>query len=123
MDQAGSESTKLVAATGKPRPPNAGMGRKPGVPNKATTLAREAITQLVDANVPKMAGWLEEIEKEHGALMAWRCLETMVEFAVPKLVRSESTVTIHKPEEEASDDELRALLVRLKAEQPPKETA
>lgn len=34
--------------------------------------------------------------------------------------RLELDATINKPEDEASDDELRALLVRLKAEQAPK---
>lgn len=83
-----------------------GGGRPPGVPNKATIVAREAIGQLVDANVPKMAGWLEQIEKKHGPLMAWKCLETMVEFAVPKLVRSEATVKVERPEGQLTDDEL-----------------
>ena len=98
--------SKLLGNAGKRKPPNAGVGRKPGVPNKATIVAREAIGQLVDANVPKMAGWLEKIEREHGPLQAWKCLETMVEFAVPKLVRSEATVKVERPEGQLTDDEL-----------------
>lgn len=98
-------------------------GRKPGAINKSTSNAREAIGLLVEANVPKMVGWLDEIERKDGPLAAWRCLEAMIEFAVPKLVRSESTVTVKRPEEEASDDELRALLVRLKAEKAPETPA
>lgn len=83
-----------------------GPGRRPGVPNKATTQAREAIRLLIEANVPKMAGWLEEIYAKDGPLAAWKCVEAMTEFAVPKLVRSEATVEVKRPEGELTDDEL-----------------
>lgn len=61
------------------------------MPNKATLTAREALTKLIEANVPKMEGWLMQIEKEHGALVAMKCVADMVEFAVPKLQRTELT--------------------------------
>ena len=37
---------------------NAGKGRKPGVPNKATAKAREAIAALADGMAPRLAEWL-----------------------------------------------------------------
>ena len=37
------ETTKLVPDTERPKPPNAGMGRPAGVPNKTTRAANEAI--------------------------------------------------------------------------------
>lgn len=116
--ETGGEGTKLVPTAEKRKPPNAGIGRKPGVPNKATTKAREAIGMLVEANVPKMAGWLEEIERKEGPLAAWRCLEAMVEFAVPKLVRSEVDATIRRPEDDLADEELVALIERMRASRP-----
>ena len=36
-------STKVQPATEKPKPPNAGKGRKKGVPNKSTQLLKDAI--------------------------------------------------------------------------------
>lgn len=116
--ETGDNPTKVLGKTGKPKPPNAGIGRPPGVPNKATTKAREAIGLLVEANVPKMAGWLEEIERKDGPLAAWRCLEAMVEFAVPKLVRSEVDATIRRPEDDLADEELVALIERMRASRP-----
>jgi hypothetical protein len=76
---------------GKPKPPNAGKGRPKGVPNRATQTAREAITLLVEANIPKIGGWLTTIEQTHGPLVALRCVQEMLEFAVPKLQRTELT--------------------------------
>jgi hypothetical protein len=39
-----SKPTKVVRSTGK-KPPNAGKGRKAGVPNKTTALLKDAILQ------------------------------------------------------------------------------
>ena len=64
-------------------------GRPKGMPNKATTTARQLIGQLVEANIPKMSGWLTAIEKEHGPLVAWRCVQDVTEYHVPKLARTE----------------------------------
>ena len=68
-----------------------GPGRPKGVPNKVTTDAREGIRLLVEANIPKMSGWLTQIEKEHGPLHAARVVQDLIEYAVPKLQRTELT--------------------------------
>ncbi len=80
----------MAAAKGT-RPPNAGIGRKAGIPNKATTNAREAIARFVDGNTDKMQAWLEAIEQKDGPQAAWRCLMDVVEYHVPKLARTEVT--------------------------------
>lgn len=64
-------------------------GRPRGVPNRATANAREAIARFVDGNSHKLAEWLETIEKEQGALAAFKCFTEVVEYHVPKLARTE----------------------------------
>lgn len=66
-------------------------GRPKGVPNKSTKLAREAIAQFVDGNVPKMQRWLNAIAKKHGELAAFKCLTDVMEYHIPKLGRTEHT--------------------------------
>ena len=64
-------------------------GRPKGVPNKATTEAREAIARLVDGNAHRMSIWLEEIYKTKGPEAAWRCMTDVIEYHIPKLARTE----------------------------------
>lgn len=66
-------------------------GRQKGTPNKATLAARESIGMLIDGNVDKIQGWLDEIERNEGALAAFRCFVDLLEFSVPKLARTEVT--------------------------------
>lgn len=73
----------------KRKPPSAGIGRKKGVPNKATANAREAIARLVDGNADRLQRWLDDIEREEGPLAAWRCMMDVVEYHIPKLSRAE----------------------------------
>jgi hypothetical protein len=73
------------------RPPNAGKGRKKGVPNKSTVLAREAIASFVDGNAERLQGWLDTIAAEEGAKAAYSCFVELLEFHVPKLARTELT--------------------------------
>ena len=73
------------------KPPNAGKGRKAGVPNKATANAREAIARFVDGNTERLQAWLDEIAEDpkHGPREAFRCLMDVMEYHVPKLARTE----------------------------------
>ena len=76
-------------------------GRKPGVPNKATTEAREAVKALLDANLPYLQTWLYNTaeglkDDETGKYIvlpnpgkACDIVQNMVEYAVPKLARTE----------------------------------
>lgn len=66
-------------------------GRAPGVPNAATANAREAIARFVDANVPRLQQWLDEIAETKGPEAAYRCVLDLIEYHVPKLQRTELT--------------------------------
>ena len=66
-----------------------GASRK-GIPNKATSNAREAIARFVDANSARMQEWLEQIAA-NDPKDAMRCLMDVMEYHVPKLARTEHT--------------------------------
>jgi hypothetical protein len=99
------------------KPPNAGKGRKKGVPNKATTAAREALAALLRENAGLFQEWLTSVAKgekeprmedgkpvldEHGKpIMKWlrapdpgyamRLALDVAEFHIPRLARTEIT--------------------------------
>lgn len=56
------ETTKLVPDTERPKPPNAGMGRPAGVPNKTTRAAKEAIAIAADklGGADRLVAWAQE---------------------------------------------------------------
>lgn len=83
------ELTKIKVRPNGTSGPVAGAGRPPGVPNKSTTRAREAIAKLVDDNSEKLQKWLDEIAETEGPLAAWKCLMDVVEYHIPKLQRTE----------------------------------
>jgi len=68
-------------------------GRPPGVPNKSTALAREAIAKFVDGNSHKLQQWLDDIamSEKHGPKVAFDCFMQVAEYHVPKLARTEHT--------------------------------
>jgi hypothetical protein len=70
-----------------------GPGRPKGTPNKSTALAREAIATFVDANTPRLQGWLDDIaaDPKHGPIAAFRCVQDLLEYHIPKLARTELT--------------------------------
>ena len=76
-------------------------GRKPGVPNKATTEAREAIKALLDANLPFIQSWIVSTAEgiyddqagkfivQPNPAKACEIVQNLVEYSVPKLARTE----------------------------------
>lgn len=64
-------------------------GRGKGTPNKATSNAREAIAAFVEQQTPRLGHLLDRIEAEEGPLAAFKCIQDMVEYHVPKLQRTE----------------------------------
>jgi len=91
-----------------------GSGRTPGVPNKATRAAREAIAAFVDDNAHRLQKWLDEVAEGKPMLGAdgkqlydgdgrpmWvvppnpekahNMFQSVIEYHVPKLARSEMT--------------------------------
>lgn len=71
--------------------PNPNAGRKPGVPNKVTAQARQAIADFIDLNAEKIQGWVDEVYQQDGAKEALASYLALLEFAVPKLARTEHT--------------------------------
>lgn len=77
-------------------------GRVKGTPNKATSSAREAIAMFVDGNAHRLEGWLDAVaagipSAEGGYAVnpnpakAFEMFQSVVEYHIPKLARSEVT--------------------------------
>lgn len=73
---------------GAARPPNAGKGRKPGVPNKATADVRAVVALIAQRNVGRVEAWLNEIEDPAKRV---RLFIDLIEYHIPKLSRQEHT--------------------------------
>lgn len=81
---------------GKTNNPN---GRTKGVPNRATTSAREAIARFVDDNSEKFQEWLDAVatgKTKDGIVIgppapdkAFSMVQAVIEYHVPKLNRTE----------------------------------
>jgi hypothetical protein len=77
-------------ATERRIPPNAGLGRPKGVPNKATTEFRVTVQKLLDRNTENVAIWLEQVATGNGDPdKALDLLAKLAEYAAPKLARTE----------------------------------
>ncbi len=59
-------------------------------PPKATVAAREAIGLFVEGNMDRLQGWLDEIAKDDPE-KAFSLFQSVIEYHVPKLARSEIT--------------------------------
>jgi hypothetical protein len=71
-------------------------GRKKGIPNKATAQAREAIALFVDGNAHRLTEWLDQVangyeDTKPNPAKAFELFQSVVEYHVPKLARTELT--------------------------------
>lgn len=73
-------------------------GRPAGRPNKATNDARQAIASFVDGNAHRLTEWLDKVA--HGdpendikpnPAKAFELFQSVVEYHIPKLARTEMT--------------------------------
>lgn len=71
-------------------------GRAPGTPNKATAQAREAIALFVDNNAHRLQAWLDQIAEEDPK-RAFELFQSVLEYHVPKLARTEVTGDPDRP--------------------------
>ncbi len=65
-------------------------GSRKGIPNKATSAAREAIAAFVDGNAPRLQAWLDDVAADEPE-KAFRLFMDVVEYHIPKLARTEHT--------------------------------
>ena len=91
-------------------------GRAPGTPNKATQEARQAIGAFVDGNAHRLTEWLDRVaegvkvieQDDEGnpvekyivppnPAKAFDMFQSVVEYHVPKLARTELTGDPNKP--------------------------
>ena len=71
----------------------AGKGRPPGVPNKATANFRQTVTQLLADNSENVGVWLERVSKNDPA-KALDLLAKLAEYAAPKLSKVEVSAEV-----------------------------
>lgn len=95
-----SMTSKVVPFTGKPKPPNAGKGRKKGVPNKTTASVKEALSMAFHGigGVNELIEWGKANKTEFYKLWS-------------KMLPQDLNVTSNPKEiEDAVDAELRRLI-------------
>lgn len=73
-------------------------GRAAGTPNKATAEARQAIALFVDGNAHRLTGWLDSVANgmpesdiKPNPAKAFELFQSVVEYHIPKLARTELT--------------------------------
>lgn len=67
-------------------------GRQKGTPNKITNEAREAIALFVDNNAHRLEEWLEQVAEKNPE-KAFQLFQSVIEYHIPKLARTEQTLT------------------------------
>jgi hypothetical protein len=75
---------------GRPKGTPKTGGRGKGVANRATYAAREAIGLFVDGNAHRLQAWLDEIAADD-PVKAFELFQSVIEYHVPKLARTEVT--------------------------------
>lgn len=86
------------------------MARPKGTPNRATAAAREAIAAFVDGNAGRLQGWLDRVADgvtdDEGKYVvkpdpkaAFEMFQSVVEYHIPKLARTETTGPDGGPQE------------------------
>lgn len=84
------------------RSSTSGQGRPKGTPNKVTADARAAIGAFVDGNAHRLQAWLDQVaagvKNKDGDYVvqpnpekAFNLFQSVVEYHVPKLARTEMT--------------------------------
>ncbi len=73
-----------------------GSGRPKGSENKATKDIREAYKLLIENNLVNLQGWIEKIAEDNPA-KAIELLNSMSEYIIPKLARTELVGDKDKP--------------------------
>lgn len=86
-------------------------GRAPGSPNKATKEARQAIAAFVDGNAHRLTDWLDAVANgdpdndiKPNPAKAFELFQSVVEYHVPKLARTELTGKDGEPVQVAAVD-------------------
>lgn len=81
-------------------------GRPAGTPNKVTQEARQAIAAFVDGNAHRLSEWLDSVAQgdptndiKPNPAKAFELFQSVVEYHVPKLARSEVTGVDGGPQE------------------------
>lgn len=88
MDREKNTDRPCSPRSGAPVPVNPN-GRPKGVPNKSTTAVRNAIAAFVDNNSAHIQKWADEIYDKKGAEGAMQVFMGLLEYAQPKLARTE----------------------------------
>jgi hypothetical protein len=73
-------------------------GRVAGTPNKATKEARQAIATFVDGNAHRLTEWLDRVAEENPA-KAFELFQSVIEYHIPKLARTEVAGDPDAPQE------------------------
>ncbi|MDR3448170.1 MAG: hypothetical protein P4M15_00195 [Alphaproteobacteria bacterium] len=93
-------------------------GRPKGVPNKVTNDLRETVVKFVNENSHKFQSWLDDIQAEHGSLEAFKRVEALLEYAMPKHQRIEVSGTNGLPMQVTLQRAFRLFQIIAIADQP-----
>jgi len=104
MPENNSQKQKPKRTTNNPN------GRPPGTPNKSTTQAREAIAEFVDGNAHRLKEWLDAVAKgdntrDPNPAKAFELFQSVVEYHIPKLARTEinGSITVRTAADELAE--------------------